>query len=152
MVLDVVVAFGPANAAVVRRWIQTIFALQPKYKTDMIEALKGIGKTFDVIKSNVHKNEDRTLRDLALFALDCAFTLHTLVVVLPETVEMCTELHIERMVTAFYDEALPFLSKNIAVVDRSSESMKFVDLARIEMIEFFREVIKSHLEDVLNQP
>lgn len=150
LILDVLVAFGPDNATVINRWINTIFSIQPKYKNDLTEALTMIGKTFDVIKSNINKNEDKTLNDLALFAMDCSFTLHTLVIIIPEAIEMCEEIHLERLVTAFYDEAFPFLSKNIAVMNSNTESLKYVNLARIELIEFFREIIKKHLKVVLH--
>lgn len=152
MVLDVLVAFGPTNATVIRRWAETIFKLEPKYRTDLAEALKVVANTFDVIKSNVNKNEGKTFDDLALFSLDCAFTVRSLVVVLPEMIEMCEEMRIGRKATEFYDEVLPLLYRSIAVINRDAKSLKHLDSARIELLEFFREMVRMHLEIVLNDP
>lgn len=152
MLLDVLVVYGRSNEAVVKRLIQCVIKVQPKYQQDLIEALIFTANAFDQIESNVHRNEDDTLDDLALYTLDCAFTIHILLNFVPEAEEMSQKTGIGRKVTHFYDSAIPMLYKNLSMINRDAVGLKYLKYARFELLTFTRDICKKYLDAILAEP
>lgn len=152
MLLDVLVVYGRSNAAVVKRLIECVIKIQPKYQHDLTEALIFTANAFDQIESNVNKNEDDTLDDLALYTLDCAFTIHILLNFVPGADELCRKTGISRKVTHFYDKTIPMLYKNLSMVNRDAVGLKYLKYARFELLTFIRDICKTFLDAILAEP
>lgn len=152
MLLDVLVVYGRSNETIVKRLIQCVIKIEPKYQRDLTEALVFTANAFDQIELNVNKNEDGTLDDLALYTLDCAFTIHILLNFVPEADEICRGAGIVRKVTHFYDNAIPMLYKNISLINRDAVSLKFLKYARFELLAFTRDICKKCVNAILAEP
>lgn len=153
MLFDILVAYGRSNTIVVRRLIQTILKIEPKYKNDLIEGLNFLKNALNTIQQKTEANESSTsFEDLALYTLDCAYTIHSLIQVIPEAHELCRNLSLEQNVTNFYDSTIPMLYKNMWVVDPKSIGIKYLNNARVELLAFFRDIVNTYLEEVLTNP
>lgn len=152
MLLDTLVVYGRSNEAIVKRLIQCVIKIEPKYQQDLTEALKFTANAFDQIESNVNKNEDDTLDDLALYTLDCAFTIHILLNFVPQADEICRKTGIGRKVTHFYDSAIPMLYKNLSMINREAVGLKYLKYARFELLTFMRDICKKYLDAIMAEP
>lgn len=152
MLLDVLVVYGRSNEAIVKRLLQCVIKIQSKYQQDLTEALIFTVNAFDQIESNVNKNEDDTLNDLALYTLDCAYTIHILLNFVPEADEICRRTGVGRKVTHFYDSAIPMLFKNLSMIDRDAVGLKYLKYARCELLAFIRDICKKYLDAILAEP
>lgn len=150
MIFDLLVIYGSENASIIRRMIETILKIQPKYRNDMKEGLNYFNTTFNTIQDKVNENNPDTYADLVGFILDCAYTIHTFVSVLPEALELCRQVQLEQKVTRFYDEAIPFLYKNIIYIDENL--IKKLNRARLIFIKFFRCFADRYLREILQEP
>lgn len=149
MTFDLLVVYGTENAHIVRRILETILKLQPKYRNDLKEGLNFLITTFNTIQDKVNENNPDTYEDLVMYILDCAHTLHTLVAVLPEAIDICREVQMEQKVAHFYDEAIPFLHKNIKYI--CPELLTELNRARLYLIKFFRSFVDKCLQEVLQE-
>lgn len=111
MLFDLIVAVGdaePSNIDLLRDIIESVLRLQPDYAKDMKEALAFYENAFLSMQIQV-ENEgyegagggaplDAELEtpydDVVLFAMDCAYTLHLLLLLRPELVEILEELRL----------------------------------------------------------
>lgn len=153
MILDMIVVYGRSNEGVTKRFIQNIINIQPKYEDDLMESLKHISSTFDIIQQKVEENENSTSwADLALYTLDCAFTIHTLLNIYPAVHEVCSKLKLEQRITHFYDSTIQMLYKNIYSIDSKSKGLRYLNHARVELLGFFRCFVNKFLELVLSNP
>lgn len=152
MLLDVLVVYGRSNAAIVKRLIECVIKIEPKYQHDLSEALKFTANAFDQIETNVNRNEDGTLDDLALYTLDCAFTIHILLNFVPDADAICRKTGIVRKVTHFYDMAIPMLYKNLSMINRDAVGLKYLKYARFELLSFTRDICKKYLDAILAEP
>lgn len=152
MLLDVIVAYGRSNESIVKRLIECVIKIEPKYQQDLTEALMFTTTAFDQIESNVNKNEDSTLDDLALYTLDCAFTIHSLLNLVPEADKMCRKADVLRKVTHFYDNAVPMLYKNLSMINREAAGLKYLKHARYELLTFIRDFCKNFVDAILAEP
>lgn len=153
MIFDMLVAYGRSNEAIIKRFVQMIVKIEPKYENDMNESLQYLASAFDVIQKKIEENENSTsFEDLALYILDCAFTIHTLLIIYPSSHEVCSNLKLEQRVTNFYDSSVQMLYKNIYLIDPDSKALKYLNHARIELLGFFRGFVNKSLEAVLCEP
>lgn len=149
MIFDLLVVYGSDNAQIVRRLLETVLIIQPKYRNDLKEGLKFLGTTFNTIQEKVNENNPDNYEDLVMYILDCAYTIHTFIVVLPEAVDICHEVQLEQKVTGFYDEVIPFLHKNITYIN--PKLLQDLNRARLLFIKFFRCFVDKFLQVVLQE-
>lgn len=153
MVFDVLVAYGRSNATIVSRFIQTILKIEPKYERDLVESLTFIKTAFKTIQEKTEANETGTsFDDLALYALDCAYTINTLIEILPLSHEYCRNVKIDQTVTHFYDSTIPMLYKNINIVNTNSIGAKYLNHCRIELLAFYRSIVNKYLDNIMANP
>lgn len=151
LIFDLLVIYGSENAHIVQKMLETILKIQPKYRNDLKDGLKFLSITFDTIQEKVNENNPDTYEDLVMYILDCAYTIHTLVTVLPEqAIEICLEVQLEQKVTRFYDEAIPFLHKNITYINPNL--LTDLNRARLFLVKFFRCFVDKYLQEVLQEP
>lgn len=150
MIFDLLVVYGPENSQIVRRILGTVLSIQPKYRNDMKESLNFLAITFNTkLKEKVNENNPDTYEDLVMYVLDCSYTIYSLVVVLPDAMNICREVQLEQHVTHFYDEAIPFLYKNIKYIN--PELLIELNRGRIFLIKFYRHFIDKYLQEALQQ-
>lgn len=149
MVFDLLVVYGTENAQIIRRIVDTILKIQPKYTKDLIDGLNFLATTFNTIQDKVNENNPDTYEDLVKYILDCAYTVYALVIVLPDSIDICHGVQLEQKVTRFYDEAIPFLYKNIKYID--PVYLKDLNRARFYFIKFYRCFVDKHLQEALQQ-
>lgn len=147
MVFDVLVIYGTANAQIIHRMLDTALKIQPKYKNDLKDGLNFLSITFNTIQEKVNENNPDNYEDLTMYILDCSYTIHTLITVFPETMDICREIQLEQKVTRFYDEAIPFLYKNIKYIN--SDLLTELNQARLLLIKFFRCFVDKFVQELL---
>lgn len=149
MIFDLLVVYGIENSHIVRRILETILKLQPKYRIDLKEGLNFLITTFNTIQDKVNENNPDTYEDLVMYILDCSYTLHTLIAVLPEAIDICGEVQLKEKITHFYDDAIPFLYKNIRYI--YPDLLTELSRARLYLIKFFRCFVNKYLQEVLQE-
>lgn len=153
MVFDILVAYGRSNTAIVNRFIQTILKIEPKYEQDLVESLNFLKTAFKTVQQKTEANETGTsFDDLALYALDCAYTIHTLIEIFPASHEYCRSVNMEQTVTNFYDSTIPMLYKNINIVNTNAIGVKYLNHCRIELLAFFRSIGQKYLDRIMANP
>lgn len=150
MIFDLLTVYGRSNAQIVQRLIETVIKIQPKYRNDLMEGLSFITTAFNSILEKIHENDPDTFEDVVLYVLDCAYTLNTLVQVLPEASGICREIKLEQKVAKFYDDVVPTLHKNISYLYSDSVTLSNLNFARVELINFFRHLANEYLQEALN--
>lgn len=153
MIFDIFIAYGRSNAPIIKRIIETIIKIEPKYENDMLESLQALKSAFQTIASKTDANEINTsAEDLAFFALDCAYTIHTLVEIYPAAHEFCIRSEILQSVTNFYDSTIPKLHRNIHLNDVNSIGLKHLNYCRMELLGFFRTIICKCMDTIIDNP
>lgn len=150
MAFDLLTVYGRSNAQIIKRLIETILKIQPKYRNDLKEGLSFLTTVFATVQAKLNENNPDDFEDLALYILDCAYTLNTLVNVLPDATSMCREIKLEQKVTKFYDDVIPNLHKNINHIYSDSDALTHINFARVELISFYRHLANEFLQDALN--
>lgn len=168
MLFDLLVALGNAsheNTELLRRIFNTLLSIEPKYKKDLQQALSFFRVAFRSIHTQT-ENEgfegaggglpdescETPFDDVALYALDCAFTLSVLLDVCPVAKQICGEIKLAQAVANFYDTTIPFLYKNIFVINDSSKTLSWLNHARLQFLKSFRSIAYSYVETVLAKP
>lgn len=113
------------------------------------EGLNFLATTFNTIQEKVNENNPDNYEDLVMYILDCAYTIHTFIMVLPEAIDICREVQLEQKVTRFYDEAIPFLHRNITYINPNL--LMDLNRSRLLMIKFFRCFVDKYLQAVLQE-
>lgn len=149
MIFDLLVVYGTENAQIIRRLLETVLKIQPKYRNDLKEGLKFLATTFNTIQEKVNENNPDNYEDLVMYILDCVYTIHTFIVILPDAVDICHEVQLEQKITRFYDEAIPFLHKNITYINPTL--LTELNRARLLLIKFFRSFVDKFLQTVLQE-
>lgn len=150
MAFDLLTVYGRSNAQIIKRLIETILNIQPKYQNDLKAGLSFLTNVFATVQEKLNENNPDDFEDLALYILDCAYTLNTLVNVLPETSSICREIKLEQKVTKFYDDVIPNLHKKIEHIYSDSDSLTHINVARVELISFYRHLANEYLQEALN--
>lgn len=149
MIFDLLVVYGPDNSQIVCRIIETMLQIQPKYRNDLKDGLKFLATTFNTIQDKVNENNPDTYEDLTMYFLDCSYTIYSLVTVLPDAINICREIQLEQKLTRFYDEAIPFLHKNIKYIN--PDLLRELNSGRLFLIKSFRCFVDKYLQDTLQQ-
>lgn len=150
MVFDFLTVYGRSNAEIIKRLIETILKIQPKYRNDLKDGLSFLTNVFATIQKKLNENNPDDFEDLALYILDCAYTLNTLVNVHSEASSICREIKLEQKVTKFYDDVIPNLHKNIKHIYSDSDALTHINVARVELISFYRHFANECLQEALN--
>lgn len=150
MAFDLLTVCGRSNAQITKRLIETILKIQPKYQNDLKEGLSFLTNVFATVQKKLNENNPDDFEDLALYILDCAYTLNTLVNVLPEATSICREIKLEQKVTKFYDDVIPNLHKYIKHIYSDSDALTHINFARVELISFYRHLANEFLQEALN--
>lgn len=148
MIFDMLVIYGPENSQIINKFLDTVLKVQPKYRNDLKEGLNFLATTFNTIQDKVNENNPDTYEDLVKYIMDCAYTMHTLISIMPEAIHICREINLEQKATRFYDEAIPFLHKNIKYLNPTL--LKELNHARLLFIKFFRFFVDNCLQDVFH--
>lgn len=168
MLFDLLVAVGNAtadNAAILQRIFSTLLNIEPNYKKDLIAALNFFRAAFRSIQTQT-ENEgfegaggglpddscETPFDDVALYTLDCAFTLSVLLDVCPAVRGMCGEIKLAQSIANFYDNTLTFLYKNIYLINDMAKSLMWLNQARLQFLQAFRSIAYSYVEEVLAKP
>ncbi|KAH8246433.1 hypothetical protein KR026_011448 [Drosophila bipectinata] len=163
MLFDLIIAVGdaePSNIALLRDIIESVLRLQPDYAKDMKEALAFYENAFLSMQIQV-ENEgyegagggaplDADLEtpydDVVVFAMDCAYTLHLLLLLRPQLVEMLEELRLVPSIANFYDMTVPMLYRNIHMINPQANSLRWLNETRQQFLLVARRVISLQLE------
>ncbi|KNC23734.1 hypothetical protein FF38_01210 [Lucilia cuprina] len=168
MLFDLLVAVGnasPENAAILQRIFDTLLSIEPNYKKDLIAALNFFRAAFRSIQTQT-ENEgfegaggglpddtcETPFDDVALYTLDCAFTLSVLLDVCPAVRSLCGEIKLGQSIANFYDNTLSFLYKNIYLINETAKSLMWLNQARLQFLQAFRSISYSYVEEVLAKP
>lgn len=153
MMFDILIAYGRSNSSTISRLIQMLIKIEPMYHNDLVEGLNFVKNALKTIEEKAMANETNTsFDDLALYALDCAYTLNTLIEIYPAVHDVCRSVHIEQAVTNFYDSTIPMLYKNIWMVNPDSIGINYLNHGRVELLAFFRALAYKYIDDVLTNP
>lgn len=168
MLFDLVVAVGNAsreNTELLRRIFDTLLTIEPNYKKDLLAGLAFFRTAFRSIHTQTENegfegagggqlDEDcgTPFDDVALYTLDCAFTLSVLLDVCPAVRSYSSEIKLAQNIANFYDNTLPFLYKNIYVINEASKSLMWLNQARLQFLKAFRSIAYSYVEAVLTNP
>lgn len=153
IVLDILIAYGRSNGPLLQRLLTQIFAIDPRYRSDLSEAMAYLKRAFTNVQEKVDQNDALTdFDDLALYALDCAANICMLLEMLPEAIDVALEMQLEQTITAFYDTTLPLLYKHICAINSASSSLYFLNQCRMELLTSFRCLSNIYLERILSDP
>lgn len=187
MLFDLLMAVGdadPQNTAVLRRIFESLLRIEPNYKQDILAALSFFRTAFRSIQTqtenegfegagggDLDENAETPYDDVALYTLDCAYSLSVLLAVCPEVQALCAEIklgqrckslfHINVYITnyilifsiaQFYDNTIPFLYKNIFLINEAATSLGWLNMARLEYLKAFRSIAYSFVEAVMANP
>lgn len=168
MLFDLLVAVGnamPDNAAILHKIFDTLLSVEPNYKKDLMAALNFFHAAFRSIHTQTENegfegaggglpddNCETPFDDVALYTLDCAFTLSVLLDVCPAVRSLCGEIKLGQSIANFYDNTLSFLYKNICLINESANSLMWLNQARLQFLQVFRSIAYSYVEKVLAKP
>lgn len=163
MLFDLIVALGDGNLKILKRIFDSVFEIEPKYKEDLTTALRHFIDTFEFISKQAEneevikqaeKNEnlETPYDDLVMFTVDGAMTLSILLDVYPDARQICRDINLPQKLTSFYDTTIPFLYKNIEVINRNAESLKWINELRCQLLKAFRSIVYLHIEKVMEDP
>ncbi|XP_053949025.1 activating signal cointegrator 1 complex subunit 2 [Anastrepha ludens] len=168
MLFDLLMAVGDAdaqNTAVLRRIFDSILRIEPNYKKDLLAASAFFRTAFRSIQTqaenegfegagggDLDENAETPYDDVALYTLDCAYSLSVLLEVCPEVQSMCTEIKLGQSIAQFYDNTIPFLYKNIFLINEAASSLGWLNLARLQYLKAFRSITCSFIEAVMANP
>ncbi|XP_067641760.1 activating signal cointegrator 1 complex subunit 2 [Eurosta solidaginis] len=168
MLCDLVIAVGdadPQNTAVLSRIFDTLLRIEPNYKQDLLAALVFFRVAFRSIQTQAEnegfegagggeldENAETPYDDVALYTLDCAYTLSVILDICPEVQQMCAEIKLGQSIAQFYDNTIPFLYKNIYLINEAATSLGWLNMARIQYLKAFRSIAYSYIEVVMTKP
>lgn len=153
ILIDILIAYGRSNGVVIKRIIETITKIELKYVNDLRESIQSLGTAFKAIASKTDANESGTsVEDLALFALDCAYTIRMLLEVYPASQECYHHLNVLPTITNFYDSTIPKMHKNIYLFNVDSIGLKYLSCCRLELLGCFRAMVSSCMDAIMKSP
>uniref|UniRef100_A0A1A9W402 CUE domain-containing protein n=1 Tax=Glossina brevipalpis TaxID=37001 RepID=A0A1A9W402_9MUSC len=168
MLLDLLIAVGnalPENVRLLRQIFQSLLTIEPKYRQDLLISLKFLQSAFRSIQMQVDNEgleeagsgfldrmSDTPLDYVALYTLNCSFTLSVLLDACPEMRCLFGEEGLVQPITHFYDAILPLLYKHIYNINSSALSLVWLNQSRLQLLRIFRSVVSFHVEAVLTDP
>ncbi|XP_075146407.1 activating signal cointegrator 1 complex subunit 2 [Haematobia irritans] len=168
MIFDLIIAVGNGskeNTDLLHKIISTVLTIEPNYKQDLQHALSFFRAAFRSIHTQT-ENEgfegagggqpdescETPFDDVALYTLDCALTLSVLFDVCPEAKLIAIDIKLPQAIANFYDNTVPFLYKNIYLINEASKSLTWLNYARMHFLKAFRSVASNVLETILAKP
>uniref|UniRef100_A0A1B0ACN2 CUE domain-containing protein n=1 Tax=Glossina pallidipes TaxID=7398 RepID=A0A1B0ACN2_GLOPL len=169
MLFDLIIAVGnnsSENTAFLRQIFATLLGLEPKYRHDLRVSLQFLKTAFCSIRTQT-ENEgfegagggasldavlDTPFDDVALYALNCSFTLSVLLDVCPDARFICEDEKFPQLIAHFYDETLRQLYQNIYDINPNSLSLIWINQARVQFLRAFRAIVWIHMEAILAKP
>uniref|UniRef100_A0A1B0GQR2 Uncharacterized protein n=1 Tax=Phlebotomus papatasi TaxID=29031 RepID=A0A1B0GQR2_PHLPP len=155
MIFDLLTIYGRTNACILKKIIDIILKIEPKYLSDLELALKFIQKSFSTVQEQLEKNSTsdnvQLLYDLCLHTLDCTTILSILMDVCTESRDICASINMDQTITSIYDCFIPSLYKYIFIYDEMSSYLDLVNRIRVELLSSFRCIINSYIEKVLEK-
>uniref|UniRef100_A0A1A9X169 CUE domain-containing protein n=1 Tax=Glossina brevipalpis TaxID=37001 RepID=A0A1A9X169_9MUSC len=168
MLFDLLIAVGNAssgNVDLLRKVFGTLLRLEPRFREDIQTAIKYLKTAFRSIHTQtenegfdgaggglVDNMSDTPFDDVALYALNCSFTLSVLLDVCPDARSICEEQKLTLHISKFYDVTLRQLYINIYNVNPHALSLIWVNQARIQFLRAFRSIIWINMEAILTDP
>ncbi|XP_017486400.1 PREDICTED: uncharacterized protein LOC108374878 [Rhagoletis zephyria] len=168
MLFDILMAVGDAdaqNTAVLRRIFDSLLRIEPNYKQDLLAALAFFRTAFRSIQTqaenegfegagggDLDESAETPYDDVALYTLDCAYSLSVLLEVCPTVQSICAEIKLGQSIAQFYDNTVPFLYKNVFLINEAAASLGWINVARLQYLKAFRSIAYSFIESVLAKP
>lgn len=168
MLFDLLMAVGdadPQNTTVLRRIFDSLLRIEPNYKQDILAALSFFRTAFRSVQTqaenegfegagggDLDENAETPYDDVALYTLDCAYSLSVLLTVCPEVQVLCAEIKLGQSIAQFYDNTIPFLYKNIFLINEAATSLGWLNMARLEYLKAFRSIAYGFVEAVMANP
>ncbi|XP_055844123.1 activating signal cointegrator 1 complex subunit 2 [Episyrphus balteatus] len=161
MLFDLIIALGDSNMSILKKIFDTVFRIEPKYKDDLTIALQYLITTFETIKQQAENDEnvggnnenlETPYDDLVLYTLDCVFTLSILLEIYPDARKICCDINLGQRLTYFYDNTIPYLYKNIYIINPNASSLKWLNETRVQLMKAFRSIVYLHIENVMADP
>jgi activating signal cointegrator complex subunit 2 len=158
MIFDMIALYGHDNKDLLQKIISTILKIEPKYLNDFKTAIKFVQSTFIKLKTQlgVVEKENRDLyekyEDLSLYLMNIAVTLNITLELLPNEVKIyCSrDLHFEQSIANFYDNFIAQLYLNSREVDETAWFLTYINYARVEMINTFRNLLNRSILAIFN--
>ena len=90
--------------------------------------------------------------DLTLYLLNTITTLNMLVEICPaDFKDFCsTDLKLEQSLASFYDNFVPALYEKIYSIEPGAWFLVYLNYARVEIINGFRNLLSRNVENILN--
>ncbi|KAL9898829.1 activating signal cointegrator 1 complex subunit 2-like [Glossina fuscipes fuscipes] len=169
MLFDLIIAVGnnsSENTALLRKIFAILLGLEPKYKHDLRVSLQFLKTAFRSIQTQT-ENEgfegagggasldamlDTPFDDVALYALNCSFTLSVLLDVCPDARFICEDEKFPQHISHFYDKTLRQLYENIYNVKPRALSLIWINQARMQFLRAFRAIVWIHIDAILARP
>lgn len=153
---DALLACGRTNRPLLERLIARVLSIDRRYHGDLREALVHLKRQLLAVQERIDETgasaTDAERTDLAAYALDCAATAAVLLDSSPEAVVAAGEVQLEQALTAFYDQALPTLYRQIHEVDAAARALGVLQQCRAEILRAFRSIVDGYLEKVYAEP
>lgn len=158
MVFDLVALYGYNNKILIQKIIETLLKIEPRYSSDLKLGIKFIQSQFENMRKQLEAAdaENRELfekyEDLSLYLMNVATTLNLVVELSPNDVKaFCSrDLHLEQSIANLYDNFIPLLYQFSIAVDSNAWFLKFIDCARVELINCYRNLLSRGISAILN--
>ncbi|XP_058127194.1 activating signal cointegrator 1 complex subunit 2 [Anopheles ziemanni] len=153
--LDVITVYGRDNQEEVSRIIEFILHIQPKYQQDFRQGLQYLTSVLAVIQNRCEMEllrgvSEAALKDLALYAQDCAYTLSVMLEISPTLRQICADLNCEFAISNFYDNAVLMIYQKIQENNENSSYLPLLNGTRVELLEAFRSIVTVQLDKILS--
>lgn len=115
-----------------------------------------IRSTFSTLQKQLENDDTEELlkkyEDLTLYLLNTIVTLNLLVEICPtEFKEFCsTDLKLEQTLASFYDNFVPVLYEKIYSIEPEAWFLVYLNYARVEIINGFRNLLSRNVENIFN--
>lgn len=158
MVFDMVALYGHSNKPLMQKIVSTLLKIEPKYGNDFKAGVKFIQSSFDAMRSQLEMIEKENTElfvkyeDLSLYLMNVATTLNLIVDLLPNDIKAyCSrDLHLEQSIASFYDTFIPQLYQSSFYVDSGAWFLTYINYARVELINCFRNLLSRGISSILN--
>ncbi|XP_078033960.1 activating signal cointegrator 1 complex subunit 2 [Augochlora pura] len=174
IIFDLCQLYGRENAKVIKRLLQCLFNLEPRYNNDfnkavpcLIEALQNVERKFDhstVYNGTLSLAQQNTgykhltlfdLQDFILYVLDISTTITVFLNNYPPAVHLFHNEDFIKKIVLIYENTIPEMYKNLDKLGSNDENMpKYMelkhrlDVIRVEILNLFRIVLYSPIQNI----
>lgn len=158
MLFDMVALYGYNNKNIIQRIFEMLLKIESKYLNDLKLGIKFIQTTFNSMRKQLETvdTDNRELfesyEDLSLYLMNVAVTLNLVIELVPNEIKVyCTrELHLEQSIAYMYDNFIPALYQNTFNVDSEAWYLTYINYARVELINCFRNLINRAISSIVS--